>query len=621
MTIPRILHQIWLGPRDRPKAWMETWQRRHPNWEYRLWTDANIPPLFNRRLYEAYGECWIGKADILRYELLYQYGGVYLDADTECLRPIDELLEAWPTNRDGFAVYAHEKETPGLIANGILGVRPRSPLFRRLVEGMCDLKMPDGAAPWTHVGPQYLTAVAKGDESLWILPSWTFLPEHYSGLRYEGTERPFARHYWHTTTGAWPQEKVRSKILCLIIDSSPQPAWQGTYAAHRRIWNMCLDRCPEVDGYFLRSEPDLGADHVVAGRNFTVRGPERLDTILHKTRTAVAKLLTDHDCVVRTNLSSIFDFPLLQRLELSKENLYTGHVIHDRGWRFVSGAGMILSRDVALKLLTPMEIVLDPHDDVAIWQILNAQGIGYQHREMFCYNYEKPLEQLSVGSHVHYRLKDEHDPARSRECLVTGHAFAQIYGSFEEIPHASKGAPVEMLHTEVHAAYKHYIATVSGENQAISWELSQWLWNFLNARSLHRIVDLGSGWSSALFRFYQRWRPEIAVVSVDNDAAWAARTDAFLASKNLPPGVQTWSEFQRASQDGSFQLVLHDLGTIGTRVDTLDAARRLVQRGGYLILDDLHFSELAHARAWPDCKDLPETRDHFGRFAGIVEIS
>lgn len=36
-----------------------------------------------------YGE----KSDILRYEILFVYGGVYADVDVECLQPFDALAE------------------------------------------------------------------------------------------------------------------------------------------------------------------------------------------------------------------------------------------------------------------------------------------------------------------------------------------------------------------------------------------------------------------------------------------------------------------------------------------------------------------------------------------------
>jgi mannosyltransferase OCH1-like enzyme len=32
------------------------------------------------------------KTDILRFEILYQFGGLHKDTDFECLKPIDDLI-------------------------------------------------------------------------------------------------------------------------------------------------------------------------------------------------------------------------------------------------------------------------------------------------------------------------------------------------------------------------------------------------------------------------------------------------------------------------------------------------------------------------------------------------
>lgn len=216
------------------------------------------------------------------------------------------------------------------------------------------------------------------------------------------------------------------KILCLIIDSAPHEAWRATYEVHRQNWHRCLDRSHKIDGYFLRSDPDLSSRHVVGDRTFTVRGEERLDTIFRKTVKAVKKLLDDHEYVIRTNISSLWDFPLLRSLELPRKGLYTGHEI-PFDLSFVSGSGMVMSRDVAKKLVRSTSIALDPHDDVAIAQVLNTHGIRPQHRPMFFYDYTRGLDQLSIGGHFQYRLRDMNDPERRQEREVAKHLFTKLY--------------------------------------------------------------------------------------------------------------------------------------------------------------------------------------------------
>lgn len=127
--IPRVFHQIWVGAQQLPDEFRElqrTWQRHHPNWELQLWTDENLPAnLVRTEAYELLrqpGE----RADILRLEILNRFGGVYVDVDFECLRPIDELL-------DGVTCFFGALDS-GRISNAIIGARPGHPLFRRALD-------------------------------------------------------------------------------------------------------------------------------------------------------------------------------------------------------------------------------------------------------------------------------------------------------------------------------------------------------------------------------------------------------------------------------------------------------------------------------------------------------
>lgn len=95
LLIPRVFHQIWLGLDPLPEthaSYQETWLRHHPGWELRLWTEDNMPldlrrtePLERIRLPAE-------RSVFLRAELLWRFGGVYVDTDFECLRSIEPLI-------------------------------------------------------------------------------------------------------------------------------------------------------------------------------------------------------------------------------------------------------------------------------------------------------------------------------------------------------------------------------------------------------------------------------------------------------------------------------------------------------------------------------------------------
>ena len=98
MAIPKIIHQTWKDE-NVPDKWLEYQDKvrtLHPDWEYRLWTDkdnddfisTHYPELF--KIYKLYPKP-VMKADVIRYAIMDQMGGLYLDLDYEMLKPFDML--------------------------------------------------------------------------------------------------------------------------------------------------------------------------------------------------------------------------------------------------------------------------------------------------------------------------------------------------------------------------------------------------------------------------------------------------------------------------------------------------------------------------------------------------
>jgi hypothetical protein len=133
--IPKIIHQIWLGPKRPPRFFLkfrETWERHHPDWEYRLWTDEDVEK-FDFSLKDLYHKSlnWGEKADILRCEVLLAFGGVYADIDFECLKPLDALVGRY----DFFAGMEPPHVIPEsdhvmLISDALIGAAPQHPILK-----------------------------------------------------------------------------------------------------------------------------------------------------------------------------------------------------------------------------------------------------------------------------------------------------------------------------------------------------------------------------------------------------------------------------------------------------------------------------------------------------------
>lgn len=196
---------------DRLAAYRRTWLDLHPDWEWHLWSEDNMPPLRNQRLYDdaeriAPGSVGQFRSDVARYELLAVYGGVYVDMDMECLRSIDTLLST-----AGRCWFAYEDPQHRWVNNAVCGGRPGHPFLNRLIQ-----HLPVNVARWEGhrkrpnvlSGPQFVTA-ERNSGSEWqravtVLPHRLFYPYLYSEVgtpreRGPWPEDTYAVHHWHNT--------------------------------------------------------------------------------------------------------------------------------------------------------------------------------------------------------------------------------------------------------------------------------------------------------------------------------------------------------------------------------------------------------------------------------------
>lgn len=103
MAIPKIIHQVWEGRTEpsmpeRLQVLSESWKEENPDWEYHLWNGEEMDKLVETHfpqylsLYKSFPHN-VQRWDTIRYMILYLYGGVYADLDSECFRSIDPLME------------------------------------------------------------------------------------------------------------------------------------------------------------------------------------------------------------------------------------------------------------------------------------------------------------------------------------------------------------------------------------------------------------------------------------------------------------------------------------------------------------------------------------------------
>ena len=254
MSIPKIIHQIWIGPKPMPIKFMETWKNKNPDYEYICWTEEKIKEknfTFECQDIIDIVSLYHGKADIMRLEILYKYGGIYLDADSICVEPLGDCF----LNNKAFATYENENKRGDLVANGNMGFVPNHMLCRDAINHILDPQNLNHILtnpPWIALGPGLLTSLLKTDKykDFVVYPSYTFLPTHFTGEKYEGHKKVFAYQEWGSTKQHYdamnqielPQEYTTPKIWVSILVSS--------YNTKHIYVTECLESIKNQIGHF-----------------------------------------------------------------------------------------------------------------------------------------------------------------------------------------------------------------------------------------------------------------------------------------------------------------------------------------------------------------------------------
>ena len=179
--IDKIIHQIWIGPKEPPKVLLESVEQfvtNNPLWSYRLWREEDIEKL-DFINYEAYlqEKSYAGKADILRYEILWKFGGIYIDADSLYLGKKD-LTDLIHSKSGFFCAYETNDKNVGL-SNGTIGCTQYNPIMYLLVKAtnIKNLQLCPNIPAFITLGPYLLDKILKFlKDYITIFPSVAFYP-------------------------------------------------------------------------------------------------------------------------------------------------------------------------------------------------------------------------------------------------------------------------------------------------------------------------------------------------------------------------------------------------------------------------------------------------------------
>lgn len=237
MPIPKVFHQTWKTEHIPPEyaSYVAKLKAMHPGWDYQLWTDqaardftaAHYPDFLS--VYDSMPRN-IMRADVIRYLILKQVGGFYLDLDYEVYRPFDDLVAdnrlILPKSRD-----ETEERMNGhwRLGNAILGSEPQHPFWNHIIQDLVNNPPSlERVGPQPDVealtGPLFVTRVAQacgladGVDGVWLAPREQFhgcLPTHPG----KDGSRPGQNAYGvHFCSGTWRPKQAAPGLIRRILN-------------------------------------------------------------------------------------------------------------------------------------------------------------------------------------------------------------------------------------------------------------------------------------------------------------------------------------------------------------------------------------------------------------------
>lgn len=232
--IPKIIHYCWVGKSPKPRSVLyciDSWRKYCPDYEIIEWNESNYDFTKNIYMDQAYkAQKWGFVPDYARLDIIYEYGGIYLDTDVEMIRSIDDLLL-----NDAFFGFEDTGEGDFYVSCGLgFGSIKHNPLIKKLRDYYDDISFIDSNGSLNMLpAPRHNASIfsdfgVKMNNQLQLIhnnvfyPSEFLCPKIFKSGKLIITSNTYSIHHF---TASWLDESTRKEInhnqrLCLIFGNN-----------------------------------------------------------------------------------------------------------------------------------------------------------------------------------------------------------------------------------------------------------------------------------------------------------------------------------------------------------------------------------------------------------------
>lgn len=220
MSIPKIIHYCWFGPKEIPELeqkCIESWKNYLPEYEVMFWNEATFDinsVEYVKQAYEAKKYAFV--SDYVRMYALYTYGGVYFDTDLELLSNLNDYLM-----NDVFLGF----ENRTMAAAGAIGSIKTHFLLKNMMNyyngnSFIDSNGNMDTTTVVQILTKFLLKIGFKQENseqlingIHIYERNVFYPKMLSNKRFQVTKRSVSVHYG---SASWLTEKEKRRGKSLI---------------------------------------------------------------------------------------------------------------------------------------------------------------------------------------------------------------------------------------------------------------------------------------------------------------------------------------------------------------------------------------------------------------------
>lgn len=210
LLIPKIIHQVWIGktiPESLIRS-METWTSTHQEWKRWLWAESeiNVPGwttrpissvnMINRTTYDRLSIA-ARKSNILRLEVVYQYGGVYCDCDYDAQKNIEYPIDGLTAFGTKYTTLYDPSTKPqpweDKLCNAMFGSVSNHPFLMDAISASVSVARDD-----VPFGSSVLSKAAKLHPDVACFEPWVFSPYRWNEPEKSLISHPeaWAIHRW-----------------------------------------------------------------------------------------------------------------------------------------------------------------------------------------------------------------------------------------------------------------------------------------------------------------------------------------------------------------------------------------------------------------------------------------